>query len=277
MWLPVNVLLMRLSAEVKFHCLLDDTPIEFPVQGMIGFFHPLEKSFIHIDVEVPHRLEMNELRVEITTASEQKKLECTWDNDSIEMFRDGNHLHFSPFRMEDLVFEDYKLEPETSDTLIMTLYKDGKKVKSNKVTILGPWPNVNSSHHEVTIDDILEELHNMPGMESFKKRIEDMEVCSRVNKERVEAGLPEIRPILNTILIGGIGTNATRCVEMMADIYLNLGLIKGCEVKTINVSSLLSDTVNGSSGNMAKTISEMYSGVLLFEKAHELYKSEYKN
>ena len=148
----------------------------------------------------------------------------------------------------------------------LDIYKITKNIFDNYEFVQSP-----------SIDDILEELHNMPGMESFKKRIEDMEVCSRVNKEREEAGLPEIRPILNTILIGGIGTNVTRCVEMMADIYFNLGLLKGCEVKTINVSSLLSDTVNGSSGNMAKTISDMYSGVLLFEKAHELYKSEYKN
>ncbi len=276
MWLSVNDLLMRLSAKFKFHCQLDDTPIEFPVDGMIASFHPDEKKFIHIDLQVPYPSDENDLRVEITTASEQKKLECTWDKDSIEMFRDGNHLHFTPFRMEDLVNDDYKLEVDQKDALVMTLYKDGKMIKSNKVTMYGPWPNVSSHQGNATFDDMLENLHNMPGMDSFKKRIDDMVIHSRVSKERMQAGLPEIRPILNTILIGGIGTNLTGCVEMMADIYSSLGLINGCDVQTINVSSLLSDTVNGGSGNMSKKISDMYSGVLLFENAHELYKSEYK-
>ncbi len=262
----------------QFHCQPGDTPAEYLVEGMAKSIQPFKNTFIHIDLEVPYPHEENDLRVEITITGDQKKMECTWDKDSIAMFRDGNHLHFTPFQLTDLVNDEYKLDVEEKDTLVMTLYKNGKKVKSNKVTICGPWPTNRSSHQkEYTLDDMLQELHDMPGMESFKKRVEDMKVCSRVNKERAEAGLPEIPPILNTILIGGIGTNVTRCVEMMADIYFNLGLLKGCEIQTINVTSLLSDTVNGSSGNMSQRIRDMYSGVLLFEKAHELYKSEYKN
>lgn len=278
MWLPVNDLLMRLSDEIKFHCQLDDTPIEFPVDGMIEFFHPKENTFIHIDLEVPYPNNENNLRVEITTASGHKKLECTWSKESMAMFRDGNHLHFSPFRMADLVDNEYKLGSDQTDILVMALYKDGNIIKRNEVTIYGPWPADESSHQVgLTFEEMLENLHNMPSMDNFKKRINDMEVRCRVNKERMEAGLPVIKPVLNTILIGGIGLNATRCVEMMADIYFSLGLIDSCVVQTINVSSLLSDTVNGSAENMLKAISEMSSGVLMFEKAHELYKPEYKN
>lgn len=269
---------MRLSTAIKFHCQLDDTPIEFPVEGMIEFFHPQEKTFIHIDLEVPNKSDVDELRVEITLSGNQKKLECTWDKDSIELFRDGNRLHFSPFQMADLVNDEYKLGADQTDTLVMTLYKDGEKITSNEVTVYGPWPDNASFHQEdATLEEMLEDLHNMPGLDNLKKRIDDMVVRTKVNKEREESGLPVIAPILNTILIGGIGTNTTRCVEIMADIYFSLGLIDGCTVRTTNVSSLLSDTINGSAGNVSKLISEMGSGILLFEKAHELYKSDYKN
>ena len=262
----------------RFHCQTDDTPAEYPVEGMIESIRPLDNTYIHIDLEVPYPDEEKDLRIEVTTASEQKIMECSWDYQSIKMFRDGNHLHFTPFRFSDIIYEEYKLEPGQTDSLIMTLYKEGRKMKRSKVSIIGPWPPSEVFYQSGTaLQDKLERIHNMPGLDNLKQRIDEMVVRSRVNKLRQDAGLPAIPPCLHTIIIGGIGLGLSSCVSILADVYKSLGLMLSSEVRSINVSSLLSDSINGGVDNLVQKLKDSHAGVLLFENAHELYKPEYKS
>lgn len=262
----------------RFHCDTDDSPAEFPVQGMIKSFRPLDDTYIHIDLEVPYPHEEKDLKVEITMASDQRRFENAWDTNSIMMFRDGNHLHCTPFRISDMVYIDYKLEPDKTDTIIMKLFKEGIEILKNEVIMQGPWPPNESFYQGGTnLEEKLENLRNMPGMESLKKRVDEMVVRSRVNRTRMDAGLPVLNPSLHTILIGGIGTSKTACVNILADIYKSLGLLSSTEVQTFNVTTLLTDSMSsGGADAITHKIRDSYSGVLLFENAHELFKPEYK-
>ena len=262
----------------RFHCRADNDPSEHIVEGLEESIKLQDNIFVHIDLEVPYPHEEKDLRVEVTTASKQLKFECSWNTDSIAMFRDGNHLHFKTFRFFDILTFEYELHANDTDELVMSLFKEGHKIKEARVTLTGPWPQNTSSYQGGdTLESKLESVRNLPGMENFKRRIEEMAVRCKVNKQREDAGLPVIKPMVNTILAGNIGTGKETCVNVLADVYCSLGLIYSCEVRTINVSSLLAETVNGSSQNMKKTIEDMTAGVLWFEDAHVLYKADYKS
>lgn len=262
----------------RFHCQTDDNPAQYVVEGMIESFQPQEYTYIHVDLEL-HSLQIEqELKVIITSASDHKKLECSWNKDSIAMFHDGNHLHIPPFRMSDLVYTNYySLDAGKTDSLILKLYSSNKLLLKNEVLIMGPWPTSESLYQSGTsIDEKLENIKNMPGMEALKKRINEMVVRCNVNKLRAEAGLTEICPNLHTILIGGIGSGQSACVSVLADIYKSLGLLSSDTIQTFNVTNLMTDTINGGADNMTHKIRDTYGGVLVFENANELYKAEYK-
>ena len=261
----------------SFHCEIDDTPAEFPVHGLIESFRPLDNTYIHIDLEVPYPHEKQDLKVEVSTESRQRVLECSWNQESIAMFRDGNHLHFTPFRMEDIIYAEYALDMDETDTLFLKLYKDGALILTNEVFIKGPWPPAASFYQGGSdLEDKLTNLRSMPGFDNLKTRIDDMVVRSRVNRVRLEKGLPVLNPRLHSILIGGIGTSKSTCIQVMADIYKSLGLLSSSEIKTFNVTNLLTDSLNGGADNLAQKIRDTYGGVLVFENAHELYKAEYR-
>lgn len=276
---PVNELFMSSRIHYVLHCQINDTPAENQVNGIIKSIQPSENSYIHIDLEIPLLNEKNELRVEVSVSGCRKKLECTWDKKTIAMFRDGNHLHFTPFHFPDLVNSDYKIESGKDESLIIKLFKNGDEILKNEIPIIGPWPadDVSSFNGDSIVESLLDDLKKMPGLDSFKQRINEIVVWARVNKERTEAGLPVINPKLNTVLMGGNGTANKACINMMADMYFSLGLLSGCELITVNVSSLLSENVNGAAVNMSQKIHELESGMLVFENAHDLYKSEYKS
>ena len=262
----------------RFHCRTDKDPSEHMVEGLEESVKLQDNIFVHIDLEIPYPDEEKDLRVEVTTASEQFKFQCSWNTESIEMFRDGNHLHFIPFRFTDILSIDYKLNANETDSLVLSLYKEDHKIKETKVSLIGPWPQEDTSYQSgSTLESKLESVRNLPGMENFKQRIEEMTIRSRVNKQREEAGLPVILPTVNTILMGNIGTGTNTSVSILADVYRSLGLIASSEIKTISVSSLLSETVNGSALNMKQKIEEMMVGVLWFDDAHVLYKPDYKS
>ena len=269
---------MKRSNQYFVHCQIDDTPAEYPIEGLIESLRPLDNTYIHVDVEIPSLNEKQTLKVEITTASDQKKLECTWDKDSILMFHDGKHLHFTPFRISDIIYKDYTLNLGQKDALIIKLSKNGHVILRNEVPIIGPWPPQESFYQGGSIlEDKLESLRNMPGMDSFKKHVEDMVVRCRVNRARMEAGLPVVNPRLHTILVGSIGTGTSACVSILADIYKSLGLLSSSDIKTFNVTNLLTDVMSRSGAeSINQKISNINTGVLVFENAHELYKEEYK-
>ena len=262
----------------KFHCQLDDTPTEYSVDGLIESFRPTANIYVHIDLEIPDKLKSCVLRVEVTTASEQGKLMCSWDKNTIALFRDGNHLHFTPFRMTDLVDLEYTLPVGSIDVMIITLYKDDDELLRNEISIIGPWPYQESFYEGgVSLEEKLDSVHKIPGMENLIKRIDDMVIRCKINNLRIETGLPAIKPKLNTVIIGGMGDAKSTCISVMADIYKTLGLISDGEVVSFTLSNLMSDTVNGGATILAQKINECYSGILLFENAHELYKAEYKS
>jgi AAA+ superfamily predicted ATPase/energy-coupling factor transporter ATP-binding protein EcfA2 len=267
----------RPEETYRFHCQIDDTPAEYMVNGMVESIRPLANTYIHIDLEVPNPHAEKDLRIKVSLSGEIYMLDCSWDHDSIAMFRDGNHLHFTPFSITDLAGNDYELEPGKKATLIIKLYREGEDILTDEVTIIGPWPATHSFYQGGTsLEDKLETLHNMPGLENLKQRIDDMVVRCRVNRARMEAGLPVLTPCIHTILIGGMGIGKSTFVEIMADIYMSLGLLSSNQVESFNLSSLQGESLTGGADKLADRIQETRGGVLLFENAHELYKPEYK-
>lgn len=260
------------------HCNISESPDVVMVNGRIDQFQAFTDTYVHIDLEVPDLDEDCDLKMMVTLDSSLGFEEQSWDKESIDREHDGNHLHFKPFLISALFDEDCLMKPDDTDLLTIDLYKNKKRVEQVNIQVLGPGHDSASFFSErEKLEKELENLDKLPGLDALKQRIYDMVSLCRVNELRLKTGLTWIRPRLHTVLIGGLGSDKSTCIRIMANIYKSLGLIHFSEPTEINISQLQADSINGGLDRLNDKLRGAVSGVLVFENAHELFKEEYKN
>lgn len=266
-------------------CSIDKSPAEFPVHGETEEIVPEHDQYVHVDLVLPDIVEKSDLRVEVTTLRGKEVLNGWFDKVNIPLCRDGNHLHLKPTLIMDLFGQDYKLNKDEQDSLVMILYKDAEKIYSRKIPIKGPWPSPVNSYEACTIqitDDQdtskqMKVINEQVGWNNFKARMAEIVSRCEVAKLRKDAGLTVNFLRLHTVIIGNPGTGKSSCIPFMASLYKSLGLLDTEGIWTTRVSKIASSSVNGEYENMLSAIENAKGGTLVFENAHELYRIEKNN
>ena len=275
--------------DFTFFYTVDDNPAEYPAEKQWksenDTVHLERGLYLHVDLALPDINESRELRVEITSSRGIGKLTGVYDSSKIALFRDGDRLHLKPVLLSELVGQDYKLDAEEPDKLMMTLFVENMQYKSCVLTLTGPWPPEPKSYEECfkefkessELQDQLAMINASPGWHNFKNRLEEMVARCRVGDLRKSMGLMRNRPRLHTIIVGNPGTGKSSCVPFMAGIYKELGLLTTDQSWVTRVSKLASTSINGEYENTMSAIESAQGGTLVFECAGDLYKTETKN
>ena len=120
------------------------------------------------------------------------------------------------------------------------------------------------------IDELLEELDDLIGLESVKEEVKLVTALLKVQKLREERGLPVPDSSRHLIFVGNPGTGKTTVARLLAQIYRSLGVVdKGHLVETDR-----SGMVAGFVGQTATKVNELFDradqGVLLVDEAYSL-------
>ncbi|MCM1044214.1 MAG: Hsp70 family protein [Candidatus Gastranaerophilales bacterium] len=134
----------------------------------------------------------------------------------------------------------------------------------------------NSADQDKTLEDYLDELNALTGLQGVKKAVEEKINFLKLQKRRREEGIDKGGAItLHTMFLGAPGTGKTTVARLLGKIYGKMDLLAdGNLFIEVKRSDLVSTIVGGTEKNMEDAVDRAMGGVLFIDEAHKLVTGE---
>ena len=134
-----------------------------------------------------------------------------------------------------------------------------------------------TTENEKTLDDYLDELNTLTGLENVKKHIMDEIKSAKIAQERARrAGVKYSPGTLHMLLVGNAGTGKTTVARLIGKIYGKAGLIKNSDVFVeIRRESLVAGYMGQTGTKVMKEVEKASGGVMFIDEAYNLVNGEH--
>ena len=126
-----------------------------------------------------------------------------------------------------------------------------------------------------TLQDLLDELNGLVGLESVKNKVHDLIAYQKVQKMRRENGLYSEKTTLHLAFTGNPGTGKTTVARIVGRIYKQIGLLS----KGHFIEASRTDLIAGYQGQTAlkvkKLIEQAKGGVLFIDEAYSITENDH--
>ncbi|WP_082084340.1 AAA family ATPase [Flavobacterium sp. 316] len=121
-----------------------------------------------------------------------------------------------------------------------------------------------------SLEKVLEELHELIGLENVKKDVAELVNLLKVQKKRTTQGLKNIEITLHTIFLGPPGTGKTTVARLLGRIFKHLEFLTNGQMIETDREGMVAGYVGQTATKVDTIVTEAKGGVLFIDEAYAL-------
>lgn len=128
-----------------------------------------------------------------------------------------------------------------------------------------------------TLEDLLDELNALVGLEKVKNKVQDLIVYQKVQKMRREKNLYSVKSTLHLAFTGNPGTGKTTVARIVGRIYKRIGLLSKGHFVEVSRTDLIAGYQGQTALKVKKVIEQAKGGVLFIDEAYSITENDHSD